>query len=194
MRFPKIDAMRRVFHLFDYINLKPVKFRFNSGNALYSYNGITFTQDGVPSGDAFESVNVIQDTSTTDANKYILAGPKAIVNDVIHPFASRLLEDLKVPGESKGWKYLMKFDHYSTRAYMSLKYLPSKRLDIPDKSLSTDVVNWCETFGGSTSTYDRSLAETVLGAIAFGWQPQHEPKPTEWFCIEYVLTFIYKPS
>ena len=54
---------------------------------------------------------------------YITAGTKTITDNVIAPFASRLLEDLK-NDETAGWKYMKDFDNYSTRTYMSLKYQP----------------------------------------------------------------------
>ena len=194
MRFPKISSMRRVFHLFDYpplntsgislkAKLKPFYFEgAGTNNAFLSYNGVTVRQNAVPPGDPFKANQVIKDV---DPNPYITAGTKAITDDVIAPFATRLLEDLQNGGTS-GWKYMQSFDKYSTRAYMSLKYLPSPNLNLPNKPLPTDVVNWCETFDKSTGWYDRALSETVLEAVAFGWQPGPDPPKAEWFCIEFV--------
>ncbi|TDL14703.1 amine oxidase [Rickenella mellea] len=193
MRFPKIDAMRRVFKLFHYPPLNPgdksdlekklQPFYFTStpvNNALYFYNGIRVVQCERTPQDTFKADEVILDT---DPKPYITAGTKAITDDVINPFATRLLDDLK-NGTSDGWTYMQSFDKYSTRAFMSLHYKPSPSLGLPDKCLPTDVVNWCETFDKSTGWYDRALSETVLEAVAFGWQPGPNPPSTDWYCID----------
>jgi hypothetical protein len=194
MRFPKINSMQRVFDLFDYpplntgdialkSKLKPFYFvGGGNNNTFYSYNDVTVRQNAMPSGDPFKADQVIQDV---DSDPYITAGTKAITDDVISPFATRLLKDLE-DGGSAGWEYMKAFDLYSTRAYMSLKYTPSAGLNIPKEPLPTDVVNWCETFDKSTGWYDRALSETVLEAVAFGWLPGPHPPPTQWFCIELV--------
>ncbi|KAG2029886.1 hypothetical protein BDR03DRAFT_936773 [Suillus americanus] len=193
MRFPKISSMQRVFNLFDYLPLnkdgislktKVKLFYFVGGgnnNTLYSYNGVTVRQNAMPPSDPFKADHVIQEV--VSSNPYIAVGVKAIMDDVIGPFATRLLDDLKTGG-TDGWEFMKNFDHYSTRAYMQLKYIPSPSLGLPNKSLSTDVVNWCETFDKSTGWYDRALSETVLEAVAFGWHPGPNPPPTQWFCID----------
>jgi monoamine oxidase len=198
MRFPKISSMERVFHLFDYpplntggIALKSKLQPFyyvaaGTNDTFYYYNGVRVRQNEMPAQDPFKAKEVIRDVH---ADPYIAAGTKAIIDDVINPFATRLLEDLKQNfdfdvSESPGWKYMQSFDLYSIRAYMSIKYSPSPSLNIPDKPLPTDVVNWCETFDKSSGWYDRALTETVLEDVAFGWQPGPDPPPTQWFCID----------
>ena len=192
MRYPKTDTMRRLFNLFEYpplnageiqLKAKLIPLHNASQNALFSYNGVTVRQDAVPRGDPFKASEVIQDT---DPDPYIAIGGKAIVNDVIAPFATLLLDDLKTPGKTDGWEYLMKYDNYSTRAYMALAYTPSDSLNIPKKPLSTDVINWCETYERSTGTYDCALSERVLDAIASGWQPGPKPRVVQWYCIKFV--------
>ena len=223
MRFPYITSMARLFHLFDYgplntngiaLKKKLRNFYFTNGNAYYSYNGVTVRQNAVPAQDPFKANEVIQDV---DPAPYIAAGTEAIVNDVINPFATRILQDLEDDlkhnfdfdkSGTKGWTQMQSFDLYSTRAYMSTKYLPTLT-KIPYQSLSTDVANWCETFDKSTGWYDRALSETVLESITFGWQPpgddnttlsppqypsstdQNPPAPspqTKWYCVESVLS------
>ncbi len=110
------------------------------------------------------------------------------MDDVIGPFARELLTDLTIEGRTVGWEKLLTVDKYSTRAYMCLAYEPSPELGLPKGPLSTDVVNWLEAFDKSTGWYDRAFAETILEAIAFGWNPVDDPMVrTPWFCIEYVL-------
>ena len=200
MRFPEISSMSRVFHLFGYdplnsnglalkSKLKPFFFRGAANNDTYfSYNGVTVKQNAMPSDDPFYAKAVILDT---DPSPYIAVGAKAIVDDVIAPFATRLLDDLN-NGTSTGWEYMKKFDLYSTRAYMSILYRPSAKLGLPDQPLPVDVVNWCETFDKSTGWYDRALSETVLEAVAFGWKPDENPmEMTPWWCIEFRIFLLF---
>ncbi|KAF8596137.1 amine oxidase [Ceratobasidium sp. AG-I] len=176
MRFPKISSMERVFKLFEYpplntgdialkAKLKPFYFIGGGNNNTYfSYNGVTIRQNAMPAQDPFKA-------------------DQAITDDIISPFATRLLDDLK-NGGSDGWKYMKEFDLHSTRSYMALRYTPSLDLNIPKNPLPNDVINWCETFDKSTGWYDRALSETVLEAVAFGWHPGPHPPRTQWFCVD----------
>lgn len=191
MRFPKIDSMRRGFNLFEY---EPLKKAFKGklqkyysqeappNNTLLDYNGVTVIQSQVPPGDSLKSKQVILDV---DPTPYLAAGTKAIMNDVIGPFATLGCEIWR----TTGWRELMKFDLYSACAYMWIKYRPSPDLLIPQTALPTDIVNWMETFDTSTDSYDRPLSEIILEAVAFGWKLGHPP-PTSWFCIEYVFFLV----
>lgn len=186
MRIPNILAMKRINHLVDdpSLGLKLVPFIFTANNTLLSYNGITINRnDKVASdSDIFRASDVIQDTS--DKQKYISVGVKAIVDDVIGPYAEGLLNDLKT-GSTTGWEAMKAVDEYSTRAYMSTKYRPSRALGLPDAPLPNDVVNWLETFDKSTGWYDRAFSETVLEAITFGWQPPNSTAPpTQWRTVD----------
>lgn len=198
MRFPEIPAMQRVFSLFNYAplntddialkkKLTPFYFKGAANNDTFlSYNGVTVKQNAVPAGDPFQGAAVIQDANP---QPYLAAGAKAIADDVIEPFALRLLDDLK-NHTTTGWEYMKLFDAYSTRAYMAILYRPSPKLNLPNKPLPTDVINWVETFDKSTGWYDRSLSETVLEAVAFGWSPSTDPlETTPWWCIEFVHSY-----
>ncbi|KAF8343482.1 hypothetical protein F5887DRAFT_973207 [Amanita rubescens] len=158
MRFPKIDNMRRVFHLFEYpalntgdiqLNAKLREYHTSCKNTLLSYNGVTVRQSDNPGGDIFKASELILDT---DSTPYIKAGINAIINDVIEPFARGIMNDLETRNTliGPGWRNLMKYDKYSIRTYMSVVYKPSDKLDLPPKHLSTDVilgseenVEWC---------------------------------------------------
>ncbi|KAG1769915.1 hypothetical protein EV702DRAFT_1202695 [Suillus placidus] len=142
------NSMQRVFNLFDYPTLnkdgislktKVKPFYFVGGgnnNTLYSYNGVTVRQNAMPKRDPFKAGQMIKDVS--NSNPYIAVGVKAIMDDVIGPFATRLLDDLKTGGSEE------------------------LRPVFDSRSLSTDVINWCGTFDKSTGWYDRALSETVL--------------------------------
>ena len=201
MRFPKTDFMNRVFHLFGYgpLNegdlqlskkLKPYYFADENKNDLRSYNGETLKVSDV-TANSFQPRAVIHDV---DPTPYIAAGPKEIMNDVIEPFARRLYDDIG-HNVNTGWAYMKEFDHCSTRAYMSILYRPSKELQkkfgVPNRPLTSDVINWVETLDSGTGWYDRALSETVLESIAFGWKPSAGPTTkTDWYCIECVLSLI----
>ncbi|KAF9486974.1 hypothetical protein BDN71DRAFT_568475 [Pleurotus eryngii] len=172
MRFPDTIIMTRLFHLFRYgplntgdfqlaSKLKDYHFKDTKGNNLLYYNDVRKRRNSNPSGDDF----LWSDLGV--GNDYLQAGVEDIMQDVITPFSDELVRDLDT-GSTRGWDQLMEFDTYSTRAYMSTKYIPSPNLGLPPRNPSTAVINWCETFDKSTGWYDRSLAETVLEDMAFG--------------------------
>jgi hypothetical protein len=203
MRFPDILPMRRLFTLLNYHLLnqgdKPLrslleKYIFKCDDAFMSFNGKTYQQKAIPDPkfDPFQSQAVIKDVKPPgSAMAYILAGVEKITDDVIGPFAIRLLEDVS-HGTTTGWHHMQKFDAYSTRSYMNIRYQPSESLNLPPGPLPTDVINWCEMFDKSTGWYDRSLSETVLEAVAFGWQPGHPD--TKWYCLRFVFSDLSEPS
>jgi len=203
MRFPQIPAMKRVFHLFEYphfnkedskdkLSARLVPYIFATDDALMDFNGEKCTRkeakDAQTQGkDIFLSTKVIADTNSSP---YVKVGTDEITKDVIYHFALGIYNDIR-NNTKTGWKMLNQFDSHSTRSYMTNVYRPSPKLNLPDKPLPTDVVNWCETFDKSSGWYDRSLSETVLEAIAFGWQPDpppgQKPIPTDWKCLKYAL-------
>ena len=176
-------VMQRLGWLIDYIDLK---------DKLIPYY---YTSDKSPGFQYFNGIRVrIGNHSDFDAQalginqSYIDAGTGAIVADVLNPFALALYGDLK-NHTTTGWEKMLSVDAHSTRSYMTFAYTPNNAsLHIPPESLSTDVVNWLETFDKSTGWYDRGFTETVLEAIAFG---QIGDEVVDWKCFEYVLIFFF---
>ena len=204
MRFPKIDNMRRVFHLFEYpalntgdiqLNAKLREYHTSCENTLLSYNGVTVRQSDNPGGDIFKASELILDT---DSTPYIKAGINAIINDVIEPFARGIMDDLETRHTliGPGWRNLMKYDKYSIRTYMSVVYKPSDKLGLPPKHLSTDVINWLETNWLETSTagqsFDLAFTDFVTESFNFGWSLDSEEN-VEWCCIEFVFIYCVCP-
>ncbi|KAF8630481.1 hypothetical protein AX15_002897 [Amanita polypyramis BW_CC] len=191
MRFPKTLAMNRIFDLFDNPNLNTPdielkkrlnKFYFYGDGAdqpFFYYNGVRVRQSDDLPKNIFKASEVLSDR---EKRAYIQTGAAAIVDDVIKPFATALLDDLE-HNTKTGWEKLISVDDYSTRAYMAFKYKPTINT-IPNRTLPTDVVNWCETFDKSSGWYDRAFSETILEAIAFGWSPGTDGKDTDWYLIE----------
>jgi NAD(P)-binding Rossmann-like domain len=173
-------VMQRLGWLFNYIGLEdkliPYYYTSDRSPGLEYYNGI---RAHVGDKNDFDAPALGINES------YIAAGTSAIVADVLHPFALALYDDL-VNHTTTGWEKMLSADAHSTRSYMTFAYNPSPSLGIPEQSLSTDVVNWLETFDKSTGWYDRGLTETVLEAIAFG---QAGDGTVDWKCIEYVRHF-----
>lgn len=128
-----------------------------------------------PAPDAF----LPQDVGVTEP--YYTAGADAIIADALSPFVTALTNDITQGGDA-GWiGHMQPKDMHSTRSYLSLNdtgYTPT--LAGVSAPLSSDVVNWVETFDKSTGWYDRSLTETVLEAMAFGAGSE----AVDWFCIE----------
>lgn len=181
MRFPKTNAMNRVLDLFNSkkVSLTLQDYIFSCPQELKSYNGITVQKGSIKDGvDTFDSKAVIEDTTP---DPYITYGVDKLVGDVIGPFVQALQDDL-TNDTKNGWEYMEQFAAYSTRAYMSTKYIPSQDLitnyGLPATPLSNDIVNWCETFDKATGWYDRALSETVLESIAFG------TVNTQWHCVK----------
>jgi len=116
-------------------------------------------------------------------SEYIKVGVDNIVGDIVEPFARMIMEDVE-QGTDKGWEIMKKNDKYSLRAYMSFKYIPSINLKLPPMHLTTNVINWCETFDKSTGWYDRALTEQVLEALAFAKAGSQIFGDVEWKCFE----------
>ena len=49
-----------------------------------------------------------------------------------------------------GWQKMLSVDAHSTRSYMAFAYQPNVSIGMPEQPLSTDVINWLETFNKST--------------------------------------------
>ncbi|KAK2462137.1 hypothetical protein APHAL10511_005835 [Amanita phalloides] len=183
MRFPKHEFMQRVFHLFQYpplntgdiqlgAKLKP--FHYTSDNSFMYFNGIALRRNVIAPGDPFKTSQLILDT---DPSPYIAAGVSSIKADVLKPFATGLLEDIKM-GMTDGWDHLMKYDEYSYRSYMGIVYSPSDSIGIPKEPLSTDAINWCEMFEG---LYDYGFSEHLLHSMASG---SGSSTPIGWYLID----------
>ncbi|KAF9560294.1 amine oxidase [Agrocybe pediades] len=165
MRFPlpKTDekgdylpgVMQRVGKLFKYIDMQ---------DKLIPYY---FKSDGRPGFQYFNGVRArIGDNNSFNApdlginSTLIELGVSNIVNDVVGPFAKMLYDDLK-NHTTTGWDVMMRNDVYSTRAYMSFKYIPSA------------------SFGAVDGTTGPSAR--LLEAIAFG---EAGDGVVDWKCID----------
>jgi len=185
MRFPlpktndkgdyESGVMQRLGNLFNYLGMQnkliPYYFKSNESQGFQYFNG-----ERVRIGERSDF-----NAPALGINSNLIdLGVNNIVNDVVGPFAKLLFDDLKNRTET-GWQVMMRNDVYSTRAYMSFKYIPSASFGLEPEHLATRVINWCETFDKSSGWYDRALSETVLEAIAFG---EAGDGVVDWKCIE----------
>ena len=178
----KPGVMQRLGWLFKYLGLQ---------DKIIDY---LYTSDKSPGFQYFNGIRVrIGNQSDFNApalginQSYIAAGTKAIVADVVKPFAQALFGDLKYNTRT-GWDKMLSVHAHSTRSYMTFAYIPSESLGIPQEHLSTRVVNWLETFDKSTGWYDRGFNERVLEAIAYG---QTDEGVVDWKCIKYVFILLH---
>lgn len=167
-------VMDRTFRLFQTLDLPLLDYIFEEPASIMLYNEVRQpkTDDGKP------SLWNIQ-TIPSPYSQYSWA---ELVDNVVRPFADAIAQDIE-NHTSTGWELMMKYDQYSTRAYMS-----GNRSDMqPDLDLlnempyPTSVVNWLETFDTSTGSYDEALSETVMDAVAFSFPGQG---PISWKCVE----------
>ncbi|KAL5522354.1 hypothetical protein ACEPAG_8370 [Sanghuangporus baumii] len=110
-----------------------------------------------------------------------------LVKNVIDPLAKELAKDVTSETDSNaGWKLMMEYDKYSTRAYMAGNRSDARpeldKLGLMPYSL--EAVSCCETFDKSTAWYDRGLSETVLEALAFTWPESDPRREIKWFCVD----------
>ncbi|KAI0951722.1 hypothetical protein AcV7_007740 [Taiwanofungus camphoratus] len=177
MRFPHNRMMKRTFDLFKRLRLELLPYIFENENSTLLYNEILKPR----------SASNVQMASTFDVHippEYRDYTWSSLVDNVVQPFARALKDDLE-SHQKHGWELMMKYDIYSTRAYMS-----GNRTDTEDfldelKKLPypTEVVNWLETFDRSTGWYDQALTETVLESMAFAFPTQDGADTIKWFCV-----------
>ncbi|EKM51231.1 uncharacterized protein PHACADRAFT_213099 [Phanerochaete carnosa HHB-10118-sp] len=175
MRFPDTPIMKPVFDLFRLLRLKLLDYYLvdRNSNSTRCFNDIV-RQRG-------EGPILPQDYNIYNVPQYWgKHGVHKNVENVVRPFKDRLKYDQE-NGTHDGWALMMKYDVWSMRAYMA-----GNRSD-EDKDLDSldlipyplEVVEWCETFDHSTSSYDKALTEVVLDSLAFEYA-EH----TKWYCID----------
>ncbi|GJE93595.1 FAD-dependent oxidoreductase [Phanerochaete sordida] len=187
MRFPDTPIMAPVFDLFDDLGLKKLEYLFEDRdkNSTLFYNAVRRKrQTDAVTPKQFRIHNV--------PDRWGSLGIKANMQNVTKPFTDALKNDVE-NGGNEGWKLMMKYDIYSTRAYMQ-----GRRSDwtqeLDKKNLMPypiRVVEWCETFTEATSFFDRALTETVLDALAFDYSDDPD-NPIQWYCIDGGVSEIAK--
>lgn len=160
MRFPDTPPMEHVFELLRWYELKLSNYRFENGNATLFYNGIRKKYESNP--DTADIFNV-----TGIPEVYSQTGWCALVANVVNPFVNGLVNDAK-GNETSRWKLMMKYDKYSSRAYMAGNRSDARpELDmLKMMPYPISVTNWLEMFASSTASYNNALSEAVLHKLA----------------------------
>ncbi|KZT10365.1 amine oxidase [Laetiporus sulphureus 93-53] len=173
MRFPDTPMMARAFKLFEQLKLPKDKYFFENDNSTLLYNNILQPRRSASSYPKPWDIKIPESFDNLTWN--------ALVDNAIKPFAKKIAQDFK-NNTNTGWKFMMQYDQYSTRAYMSGNREDTKseldRLNMMPYPIS--VVNWLETFDKSTGSFDKALSEAVLDSLAFAFPV----KDIKWYCID----------
>ncbi|GJE93598.1 FAD/NAD-binding domain-containing protein [Phanerochaete sordida] len=183
MRFPDTEIMAPVKRLIDFLNLEKLEYLMEDrhGNSTRCFNQVVTQRS--------DKIITPQDYNVSSEDvpdRWGQLGVAANVSNVVKPFRDLLEQDVKHRGQD-GMYTMLRYDIYSTRAYMTARrsdYEPRNILD--EKNLMpypTTVVDWCETFDHSSWSYDRALTETVLDSMVFTYRDDPNV-PTKWYCIK----------
>ncbi|EJD00156.1 FAD/NAD-binding domain-containing protein [Fomitiporia mediterranea MF3/22] len=183
MRFPDTPLMKRTFDLFDRLDIKRggklIKYIYQNPENVLFYNSIRRKRSdpGVSTSDEFQITDVPE--------KYGQTGWDNLVDNVVGPFANALADDVTNGGD-EGWKLMMQYDVYSTRAYMAGNRSDTKpELDkLQMMPYPLGVVNWLETFDTSSGSYDVALSEEVLDSLAFAFPEEDANATIDWYCVD----------
>lgn len=179
MRYPNIPFMRRVFRLFDDIEITPLLLDYdlsNNKNFMYfndshhTVNTSSQTTDpfsiGEPKGTVPEAYLKKQDGKPHTPEEEKMDGVEYWTHVTYKCFKEKFAE-IKEAEESRrldlfavAWDELTKQDHFSTRGYMlagSAGKPPGAPAPFPEP-----VVQWLESFDSATGLYDQGFVESVL--------------------------------
>uniref|UniRef100_D8PKZ2 Amine oxidase domain-containing protein n=1 Tax=Schizophyllum commune (strain H4-8 / FGSC 9210) TaxID=578458 RepID=D8PKZ2_SCHCM len=175
MRYPNIGFMKRVFDLFELLQLDKdgllIEYKFSSEHTFQHYNGRRYP--GVAQSNDIFDVSV--ENGGTVPSAYVAWGADSVAAEVYKPFTD-LFKSEKF---SKAWAVLQQEDSHSTRAYMRGR----KENPLPEA-----VVQWLETFETATGLYNDAFVESVMDAMDFGSvDAVRNPKGGlgySWYCID----------
>ncbi|VDB94323.1 unnamed protein product [Peniophora sp. CBMAI 1063] len=189
MRFPNIGFMKRVFDLFDTLDLRKdgllIEYKYSSPNTYLHYNGRRrHTADIVPqlNGQYDDFFSVSSENGGAVPGNYVAQGVDRVLGDVFRPYAD-LFNDPNTTFQ-EAWAHLQQEGPYSTRAHMLGRASPT---------LPEAVIQWLETFSSATGLYNNAFVESAMDAIDFGSvtaAPQSAgglPKEEvnyAWYCID----------
>lgn len=186
MRFPRTRLMEPVFRLFKTVgisnHLRPYYLLISDRNIM-NFNNVRRRRD--------ESITTAEDFDIPGIPPvYSVHGWKRLLDNVLDPFRKALIKDF-CTGGNEGWLFLMRYDNYSTRGFMTDLGCIKEGGFVDALGLlpyPANVVNWMETFNTSTTSWDHGLADAVLGSLAFSWPaPAVGSDNTDWRFISYVV-------
>ncbi|KAG8716210.1 hypothetical protein FRC09_015972 [Ceratobasidium sp. 395] len=175
MRYPDIPFMRRVFDLFETIEIQNLLREYKLSDTR---NHMYFNNIRRSNAQSTEILDPFKDSVSKggDVPDAFLQEPDAVttwIEKVYGKFKKRFaLIDL-VPPENRrqvfqqAWECLTKYDHLSTRGYMLSKHR------FPESA-----IEWLEKYDSATGLYNLVFVESVLDSLDFDWPwPQNEARP-----------------
>ncbi|KAI0338506.1 amine oxidase [Trametopsis cervina] len=177
MRFPNIPFMKRVFNLFDRLELDDllIEYKYDANNTFDMYNGVRHNSaDPTPQGVDIYGVSETQGGTVPDS--FVQQGVDNVAAAIFKPY-SEAFNNLPFP---EAWKLLAEQDPYSTRGYLLSK-----------EKYPEPVVEWLETFQTATGLYNDAFVESTMDAMDFGSSTaktdsgkQGKPLDYSWYCID----------
>ncbi|CAE6335108.1 unnamed protein product [Rhizoctonia solani] len=167
MRFPDTPVMAKTFELFKKLKIKLLHYNLGDDENWLVYNDIRYKRKDITakiwSTDPFK---VGQSNGGTVPDEWAKQDPSELLSRMIQPFIDALIKN----PEEELKRIIEKYDHYSTRSYLSEKgpYPPA-------------VINWIETMSVGTGWFDRALIETILEELAFKYDSKLKMK---WRCVD----------
>lgn len=138
MRFPDTSVMRKSFELFEELGIPLGDYTFSDPRTFLVYNDIRFQRGDVDwSTDPFK---VGEKYGGIIPDKYATQDPSHLLGSKLQLFVDKLVENYEA-----GLEYLLKFDNYSTRSYLSAK------------GFALGLINYLETMTMGTGWFDRAL-------------------------------------
>ncbi|KAF9473297.1 hypothetical protein BDN70DRAFT_817464 [Pholiota conissans] len=196
MRFPEIPFMKRVFDLFEELQLNDlfVDYKLSGPNNLQYFNTappLNSTVNPVDAKDDYFRVSVSKGGTVPD--DFILEDVDHWTGLVYDPYKDRfkaldnedLTDDQRREIFAEAWAHLTAQDHHTTRSAMRAGLNGVRPYPNP-------VIEWLEMFDSATGLYDRAFVESIMDSLDFGWPwPQvpptelkEEQKKTKWVCID----------
>ena len=176
MRFPKIPAMNRLFHLFNYEGLNSngynlreclVPYVPSHRNNFVMFNRVRHQLHELPRPPRDPFNHGIEQGGNIESY-FIQFGSSKLISEGLTGFFDVLKRNLRL-----GLAKLSHFDQYSLRGYMA-----------GVMKLPLHVISWCETNPG---TFDQSLLQQVLYRLPFVGGVPH------WYRLEYVAYLYFTP-
>jgi hypothetical protein len=151
MRFPHTQVMKRTYALFDRLKIPLLDYHIFQCKNWLAFNNHRYRREQIQPNNCPESaarVNWTDDPFKVGVNsggavpeEYARQNPSVVLGDIIKPFL-----DMLVKNRREGLKHLFKFDHLSTRGYLT------------QQQLTQSTIDYIETMASGTGWFDRAFS------------------------------------
>ncbi|EUC54418.1 flavin containing amine oxidase [Rhizoctonia solani AG-3 Rhs1AP] len=176
MRFPKNTVMEPTFRLFEMLGFNTqngtlLKYQRSSPESWLYYNDIRVKRSEAST----EDFGARQSQGGNVPDEWVTKGMKKLMEDVCKRFLDKLKADPR-----DGYDYLMTYDRYSMRSFMSEVVLEEEGSYLRKERYPTSVINWLETRNFAPGWFDHAFSETILELLAF----DDGSANVEWYCVK----------